>query len=204
MEPKFQTSFIPKKPIVETVRTKSSMSLFLFISILIFLISLGITGYIYLEKQLLIQNIASNQQIIAKNKDSFDPNTIDSIIALNSRINAAKTLLNNHSEITPVYDFLQKATLKNVRFRNFNFSTSNKDSTGQSGIGIQLTGTAKDFETVASQADELGKPEWKKFIQSPTVSNFSLNSDGSVSFTFSATISKDLISYSQNNSSTVQ
>lgn len=199
MDPKFQTSFIPKKPVETSEKTSGSrMSVLLFISIIIFLVSLGIAAFVFLEKKVLIQQISSDQQTIAKNKDSFDPGTIDSIVQLNSRIEVAKNILASHVAISPVFSFLNQATLKNVRFKDFNFSGSTLDSNGQKVIAIKMNGIASSFETVASQADEFGKPDWRNIIRGTKISNLSLNNDGSVSFTLSATVVPDFLLYTNN------
>ncbi len=198
MDPKFQTSFIPKKPISEPT-TSSSISLFLLLSIIVFLISLGIAGYIYLEKKSLVNEITTEQEVIQKNKSSFDSNTIENILKLNSRISVAQALLNNHVSIAPVFDFLSKETLKNVRFKSFVFSNNIKDSSGNSGIGISLSGIAQSWETLAAQANEFGKEITKTTIREPKVSSFNLNPDGTVSFTFTALINPGAISFSNPN-----
>ncbi len=194
MDPKFQTSFIPKKQIAENTYHRS-ISLFSLLSIIVFMITLGISGWVYLEKQALIKNITAEQDIIKQNKNSFDPDTIESIVSLNSRINTAQTLLQKHIAVTPIFSFLQDRTLKNVRFKSFTFTNDTQNMTGVNGISIALGGQAASWETLASQADEFGKPEWKKIIHEPKVSSFSLNGDGSVSFSFSAFVEPQFISY---------
>jgi len=201
MEPKFQTSFIPKKPVTMTGQARSSgMSLFLLLSIIIFLVSLGLGGYVFLEKNLLVQKINADQSTIETNKSGLvsDSITVESLVQLNSRINVANSLLAKHVAISPIFSFLQTATLKSVRFKNFTFSSASKNPDGSSKILVQMSGIAKDWETVASQADEFGKTEYSKIITEPKISNLGLNSDGSVSFLFSAYVSPDYIVYGNN------
>ena len=167
METKYQTSFIPKKPVTMTGQSQpSSMSLLLVVSIIIFLISLGLAGYVFLQKNLLLQKLTTDQNTIETNKSGLtsDSITIESLVELNSRINVAKDLLNKHIAVSPIFDFLQQGTLKSVRFKNFNFSSADVNEAGISRISIQMSGVAKDWETVASQADEFGKADWKKII----------------------------------------
>jgi hypothetical protein len=202
MEPKYQTSFIPKKPVAMGGQSRSGtgMNLLLLVSVIIFLISLGLSGYVYLEKNLLIQKIAADQNTIETNKSGLvsDSNTVESLVKLNSRINVAKDLLSRHTAISPIFDFLQKNTLKSVRFKDFTFSSAGKDASGANLISIQMSGVAKDWETVASQADQFGLPDWSKIISQPKISDLSLNIDGSVSFVFSAYISPSFIVYGSN------
>ena len=197
MDNKFQTSFIPKKSITEEQPRKSGTSLFLVISIVIFLVTLGIAAYVFLENKLLIQQITTEQQTISSNKTGLvtDATTIQDLVELNNRINVANQLLSAHVAVTPIFDFLQQVTLKNVRFNDFSFSGATKDPSGNSAVAIQMTGQAKDFETVALQADAFGDPQWKNIIKEPKISNFNLNADGSVSFSFTGFISTDFLNY---------
>lgn len=201
METKFQTSFIPKKPVVMAEQSSSrGMGLFLLLSIVIFLVSLGLAGYVFLEKNLLIQNITKNKDIIEQNKSGLVENsvTVESLVNLNSRINVANILLSKHTAISPIFDFLQQTTLKSVRFKNFTFSAMGKSEAGTSRVSVQMSGQARDWETVASQADEFGKPEYKKIITEPKISNLSLGADGSITFLFTAYMSPDFLVYRTN------
>ena len=201
MEPKYQTSFIPKKPVTMTGQTRSGgMSIFLLISIIIFLVSLGLGGYVFLRKNILIQKISSDQATIETNKSGLvsDSITVESLVKLNSRINVAKVLLAKHVSISPIFNFLQTATLKSVRFKNFSFNSAGKNTDGTNKISVQMSGIAKDWETVASQADEFGKIDYNKIITEPKISNLGLNIDGSVSFLFSAYVSPSFIVYGNN------
>lgn len=198
METKYQTSFIPKKPVaVATQSSSHGTSLFLVISIIIFLVSLGLGAYVYLEKNILVSQIDANQTKITQNKKGVisDTSEVENLVSLSSRINVATMLLSKHVSISPVFDFLQQGTLKSVRFKNFSFSSNGKNDSGVSTVSIQLSGQARDWETVASQADEFGKPEWRNVVSAPKLSNLSLGADGSVSFTFSANISPAALAY---------
>ncbi len=198
MDTKFQTSFIPKKPMMQQeTRIGSSVSIFLVISIIVFLISLALGGWVFWQKDILVKKIMAEQQVISENKDGLlrDSITVESIVELNSRIEVAKRLLNNHVTIYPIFDFLKQVTLRNVRFNNFTFSGSSKDSLGQNRIAVSMSGRAINWKTIASQADEFGRADWKSIIKEPKISGLGLNQDGSVSFVFSAFISPDYISY---------
>jgi len=201
MEPKYQTSFIPKKPVTTSGPSQSGgMSLLLLVSLIIFLISLGSAGYVYLQRNLLIQKINTDLSSIKQNQTGLvsDQVTIENLVTLNSRINVSKELLSKHIAVSPIFDFLQQTTLKSIRFRNFNFSSAGKDVSGANKVSVQMLGMAKDWETVASQADEFGKADWKNIISEPKISNLSLNADGSVSFLFSAYVSPSFLVYGNN------
>jgi hypothetical protein len=204
METKYQTSFIPKKPIAPTGPVRSSrgggIGLFTLISVIIFLISLGLGGYVYLEKNYLINKISVDQTTIEDQKGGLvdDATTIESLIELNSRIKVAKELLDKHISVSPIFNFLQQTTLKSVRFKNFTFTSAGKDVTGASRVSVLMSGIARDWETVASQADEFGKVEYRKVITEPKISNLTLNADGSITFSFSAYVTPSFLVYGSN------
>jgi hypothetical protein len=201
MDTKFQTSFIPKKPVAMTGESRSGgIGLLTLVSIVIFLASLGIAGYVYLQKGILIQSIANAQQTIEKNKGGLvsDSNTVESLVQLNSRINVANDLLSKHVAVSPIFNFLQQATLKSVRFKTFSFSSAGTNVDGSNKVSVQMSGVARDWETIASQADEFGKIDYKNIISTPKVSNLSLNIDGTVSFTFNAFVSPSFLVYGSN------
>ncbi len=194
---KFQTSFIPKKPVADLQKRRGSLSLFTLVSVIVFLITLGVAGWVYLEKSILTKQIADEQTVIETNRSGLvtDSVTIEDLIRLDSRINVANALLANHVAVSPIFNFLQARTLQNIRFTNFHFSSLSTDVSGQTGVTIQMSGQAQNFRMVASQADEFGKPEWKNIIKEPAISSLNLNADGSVSFVFTAFIVPDYILY---------
>lgn len=197
METKFQTSFIPKKPIIQEQRITTGVNLFLLISIIVFLISASIAGWVFWEKKSLVIKIENEKSIINKNKDSLnkDSVSIENFVELNTRIETSKTLLAKHISVLPVFDFLQKLVLKNVRFNSFVFSVAGSDGSGADKIKVDVSGKAADWRTMASQVDEFSKPEWKRIVKEPKVSNLSLASDGSIVFLFSAILSPDFVNY---------
>ncbi len=207
MEPKYQTSFIPKKPIspvAQQKRVSVGINLFLLISIVMFLVSLGLAGYVFLEKNILIQKINQDQSTISTDKNSFtaDSNTIESLVELDSRINVSNTLLAQHIAVSPIFGaFIQPATLQSVRFNDFTFNYAGKDATGASKISITMDGTARDWQTIASQADEFGLPDWKNIISEPTISNLTQNADNTVSFQFTAYVNPAFLVYGSNSTS---
>jgi hypothetical protein len=197
METKFQTSFIPKKPVVEERRNNSSISLFLLLSIIVFLVSLGLGGWVFIQKDLLIKNIAAAEDVIKSNKEAFELDTIESMIRLDSRIKIAKGLLANHVSISPIFSFLEDKTLKSVRFKTFAFSSAGKDESGAASIKLTMTGQARDFKTIALQAEEFGNINYRNIIKSPVFTDLNLTSDGSVSFSASMLVVPSFLSYSK-------
>jgi len=197
METKFQTSFIPKKPIVEEQRSGSGLSLFLLIPIIIFLVSLGLMGWVYMQKKILVQKISETKISIDERKSSFEPETIESVLRLDSRIKVGNQLLAGHVSVSRLFSFLETATLKNIRFKNFHFSKTGLNETGQNIMKIEMAGQARDFKTVAVEAQEFGKLGYRTIIKESVFSDLNLSQDGSVTFSFAAKVVPDFILYSK-------
>jgi hypothetical protein len=206
METKFQTSFIPKKPVVEERRMGSSISLFLLLSIIIFLVSLGMGVWVYIQKDMLIKNIEKSAKEIKVNKNSFELSSIEDIIRLNLRIKTAENLLDKHISIAPVFNFLEKNTLKQIRFKNFSFSSSGKDEKGNPSVKVTMTGQAlaspEAYKIISLQADIFGSQQNRAFVRNTLLSDLSLGSDGGVSFSASMNVLPDYLSYSSSKKNT--
>ena len=62
MDKNFQTSFLPQKPIIETVvKEKVSLGIFGFIGIIIFVISASLAGGVYFYEASLVKQLAAKQ-----------------------------------------------------------------------------------------------------------------------------------------------
>jgi hypothetical protein len=190
MEVKMQTSFIPKKPIVESRPGSSGVSLFLLLSIIIFIVAIALAGGIWLWQKSLISQIDKDKQALIDAKDSYEEGTINPLIRLNNRIEESKILLANHLAISPVFTMLEQNVLRNIRLKNMKFSYAANNK-----IRIDLTGTAADYDALSKQSDAFGSDALSKFISGPVVSDFNPTPDGSISFNFTATVDPILVSY---------
>ena len=188
MDTKFQTSFIPKKAVMDTGRPRAaSVSVFLIIAIILFIVSFAAAGGVFIYKKILIGQINDMNARLVEAKNSFEPTLIDTANALNSRIEGAKKLLAVHSAVSPVFDFLENDALSTVKFDSFSYQS--KD--GMAPI-LSLSGQAKDFTSVALQSDIFGQ---EKFIKNPVFSDLNPDTSGNVVFKFNASLDPSLVSY---------
>ncbi len=190
MDPRFQTSFIPKKPIVATPgREPSSVNLFALLSTIVFIMTLALAGGVFSYKQLIVKQIAENKVMLDKAKSAFEPETIKSIVRLDTRLEVGKKLLDSHLAVTPFFEYLSTITLKTVRFKTFDFSYLSKDK-----IEVKMSGQAQDYDSVALQSDLLNQ---QKLLKKPMLGDMSLEAAGTVAFNMSALVDPTLISYNK-------
>lgn len=185
-----QTSFIPKKPIVETRISGGGISLFLLLAIIIFIVSLALAAGIWLWKGALVNQIEADKQALVEAKDSYEEDTINPLIRLDDRIEVSKVLLAKHLSISPIFTLLETNIIRNVQLKTMRFSYGGDDK-----IKIELTGTAVDYDALLTQSNIFGREDLRKFISQPVISDFNPTAEGNIAFNFSAFVDPRLVSY---------
>jgi len=184
-----QASFIPRKALGrEPAAQDRPVSLFLFLSTLVFTISVLGAGGIFLYKYILSKGIESSSLYLDQRKDALEPDTINDLLRTGKRLRIATVLLNDHVVTVPVFNMVENLTLKSVRFSKFDYAV-NQDMSAS----LKLSGEAKSYGSVALQADIFGSE--KRFIKNVVFSNLNLDDRGSVTFDAILDIDRDLINY---------
>jgi hypothetical protein len=191
MDPKFQSSFIPKGPVATGSPLTESYgrthtTLFAFISTTVFVISVVLAVGIFGYDRYLLAHIGTLGNDLTAAKQSLQPDTINALVRANQRILSTKTLLSQHVALSPFFDYLETATLKNVRFTQFLYETTDK------GIQVTMHGMARSYTDVALQSDAFNKAG---FIIGPVFSDLNLDAKGNVIFAFRATLDPSIVSY---------
>ena len=101
MEPKFQSSFIPKKPIGSSGGTSSasiirSTNIFSVMATVIFLATVGASVGLFVYKNILTDQITQADKDITANRAAFQPEKIQQLVDANARITASGSLLEKH------------------------------------------------------------------------------------------------------------
>jgi hypothetical protein len=192
MEQNFQTSFIPKKPIIEHHESPTrSVSIFTVISIVILFTVLLATGGLYFYKEVLAKNIAqmANDLDLAKNR--FEPSKITELQTLDRRLRNSSEILANHTAITPVFEVLSALTMKTVRYTTFKYDIGTEKNAK---VMIKITGIAVGYRSVALQSDLFAK---NKNLIDPVFSNLTLDQSGNVLFDLEFSVDPAFVNYKQ-------
>lgn len=193
METKFQTSFIPKTSLDQPVLPrKGSLSFFLFISVIIFIVSIAAAGGAYAWKKHLVQSIEVLDKALSKDEQAlrYEKDSLEDFYRLEARLDSAKRLLDEHISFRSIFEFLSRETLKSVRFTSFSFSV------GSDGKGIlELEGLANTYNALANQSGQFGK---ETRLTDQVFSNIDLDKSGKVVFKFSAKVNKEMFLYKNN------
>lgn len=192
VETRFQTSFIPKKPVVSGVAYRGEhqgMSLLSIIAlILVILAGLASLG-LFLYGQFLKSNIAKIEEDLNQVRLSLDQTALNIFTTLGAKTASAENMLQRHTSFSAITDFLGEITLKNVRFKDLAFEAS----PGSQG-SLVLKGEAQSYSALASQVDALKNVE---NVDSLSVSGLILDESGNVAFELKLKIKPDLFAYSR-------
>lgn len=192
MEPKFRTSFIPKKALVtaSNLQKKSGEGSLGVITLLVLIIALGaivLSVGVFLYQQILEASITRKTDTLERARAAFEPALIQTLVRIDTRLGAAETILNQHITPSVFFETLENLTLKSVQFQDFRLTR-----VGNGKISISMKGIANDFRGVALQADVFGN---SKLIREPIFSNLNLDQDGKAVFSLSAFIDPSFINF---------
>jgi hypothetical protein len=194
MEQNFQTSFIPKKSMMveeQTTSSKKPIGFLMIISIFVFLTVMLASGGLYLYRGMLQKNISDMDANLALAKERFEPATINRLQVLGKRLESSNIILSKHIAISPIFNTLQKLTLKTIRYSKFGYEFGNeKDSR----ILVKMSGQAIGYRSIALQADLFTKD---KNLIDPTFSNLSLDDKGNVLFDLEFSVDPSFVDYKQ-------
>ncbi|HYF12994.1 MAG TPA: PilN domain-containing protein [Candidatus Paceibacterota bacterium] len=190
MDPQVGASFIPKKPLVSDRSGRGrSFGLLTLLCVLIFIASLLSAVGAFLYQGYLNTSLAAKKASLEKYEGAYDLPTIQTLVRFDSRINSARNVLQNHLAPSAIFFFLAQQTLERVQLTSFDFTV------GDDGTAIiSMNGLANSFSTIALQSDQLGA---SKVLKDVVFSNISVEPEGKVSFSVTATVDPSLYLYSK-------
>lgn len=207
MDTKFQTSFIPKKPILmdqKVVHHGSTTSIFMFISVLVFIFSIAGAVFSLIWKDVLIKQQTQYAIDLKKAESRFDIATIEKLKKASVKIETATQLLKNHLAVSEIFNIISLLTADGIRFTSFEFSPSTvsndpNNTESSNGIKISMKGVGSSFSAIAWQSDVFGKSAkfgTNKVVKNPILTDLQLDPlTGNVAFSFTAEINPEDLNY---------
>ncbi len=192
MEQNFQTSFIPKKPIVEDRDvSKRPVGLLTIVSFFLFFAMVISLGGLYFYKSTLTKSISAMEKDLTIARNRFEPTKITQLQTLDKRLSASSDVLSQHIAISPVFEALSEITMKSVRYTKFSYELGEGNNDN---VTIKLSGVATGYRSVALQADLFSE---NKNIIDPVFSNLSLDDKGNVVFELAFSVDPSFVDYTQ-------
>ncbi len=192
MDQNFQTSFIPKRPIVKETDVSTKPVSFLFIiSLFILFATILITGGLYFYKGIIKRDIVRMEETLNLAKNRFEPSKIAELQLLDKRLKASSEVLSKHITVAPIFKALEQLTMKTVRYTRFSYELGQENG---STINIKMSGVAIGYRSIALQSDLFTE---NKNLIDPIFSNLTLDNTGNVLFDLDFSVDPTFVNYKQ-------
>ncbi len=189
MDTTVKPSFIPKRPLsVIDARPRRGLNIFALIAFILFFAALVLAIGVFVWRVSIEREITDLQTALENAKEALDPKIISELTTLSTHMQGVSQVLDNHRAASEFFDYLETITMKNVQFRNFNFTVGKNNQ-----FQVSMDGQAGSFATVALQSDVFLANSL--YLKQPTISNVSAGENGAVSFRVNAMVDSNLISY---------
>ena len=192
MEPKFQSSFIPKKPLVSTtgvaVPYRESKNIFSTIASILLVVTLFVTVGTYFYKNILKNQIIAADKELNDAREAFQTQKIEELLNTSSRFRAVRGLLEKHVVASEVFSLLQGYTVKKIRFDTFKYENKGGVAT------LSMSAEAQSYNAIVEQSRLFAETG---FFQNYVFSDFVLGQNGNVNVKLNATLSPKLVSYKE-------
>jgi hypothetical protein len=193
MEPKFQTSFIPKTPITSnnasSYKPENSFSVIGIISTVLFVVALLASGGLFGYEMYINSQIQKTQAALAEARLAFQSEDNQKIILVSDQLKAIKTLLDNHMTVSPIFELLEQQTLPTVRLTSFSFA---QDSASE--VTVMIKGEAQNYASLAQQTKIFSELGYLKNIE---VTDITLSETGTVGMALKAHIDPNILLYTK-------
>ncbi len=192
MQPTFQTSFIPKKPIITDANNGSSSgtvretNVLYIIATIVFVATLVVSGGLFGYKILLHRQIAQADTDINTARSAFQVDKIKELIDANDRIRSSKVLLEKHVTVSKLLYLFQDLTVKRLRLLKLSYSNKAGVPT------VSILAEALTYNALAEQSTIFAASE---YLSNNEFSNFVLEENGSVKVDFISAVDTSLLSY---------
>lgn len=186
LPPTIPTSFVPKQPVTTTPRrTRAKKGVLYFIALFILGVAVVGAGLTFGYKTYIESVRTSRKAALELAEKNINPTAVEDFIRLRNRIQASKTLLNQHVVSSQFFTVLEDLTLQNVRFESLILSIGNDRS-----AKIEMHGVARSFNALAAESAAFAA---EKRIKRAIFSGITADKNGVVSFSLKAEISPKLL-----------
>lgn len=190
MDIKMETSFIPKRPMIDNQGFKPKINLFFIFSIIIFVISLVLALGVWFRQDYLIKQIKKDRIDLLEAKKKYSDEDINNLIRLDDRLSVSKNLLNNHLSLNPIFFLLEENILKKVRVNSLSISHDLENR-----LKMDLSGIASNYEVLLKQSELFKQEELAKIFTEIVISDIGPVEVGGVSFRLTGFVNTDILLY---------
>lgn len=189
MQPNFQTSFIPKKPVSgepEKQKVIHDTDIFTLAATITFIATALLYGGLYFYNNLLLSQIEEAGKQLEEARSAILPEKIKELLDANARIATVNGLLEKHVVNSKMLVLLGDLAVTKLQFNDFVYTSKNGSPV------LKINGEVQTYNALAQQKEILMKNE---YIKNPVFSNLSLSDNGNIKFQLTASIDMNLVSY---------
>lgn len=192
MQPTFQTSFIPKKPMTSESGLGSGSNVvhqtnvFSLIATICFICAVLVSGGLFGYKIILGKQIDKANEEINATSAVFQIDKIKELIDANDRIVSSKDLLEKHVALSKLLYLFQELTVKKLRLLKLSYV----NKTGEAKVTLQAE--SQTYNALVEQSNIFSQSD---YLKNNKFSNFSLQDNGYIKVDFVSVIDTSLISY---------
>lgn len=194
MDPKFQTSFIPKKPSAggeierpSSASIGSTFSILSFVATTVFIVALVLGGALFAYEQVLTDSLAKQAQDLQIVEEKLDSPVFAELLTASQQMKIVKLLLEKHIMVSRVFELLQADTLPTVKISSFQFKPDTDGS-----MMVELKGETQSYGQLGRQMSVFRESE---SIKSPTLNDLKLKDTGNIEMKITGHIDQKLVSY---------
>lgn len=195
MEPKFNTSFIPKKSLQDVggntsgryVGRRDVYGPGFFLSLLLFIVAVVSTIGLFAYSKITEKSIEEKVTLLEGKKAVFNSEDIVALIRTDTQIESAHKLVREHVALSELFNHLEKITLKRVQYTGLQYA----GFPNETGL-VTLAGNAKNFQDVALQTEQYRIDD---NLQNPIVRELERTETGDVDFSIDVLTSIGLLSF---------
>ena len=165
-----ETSFIPKQPLLKvegTSKRSEPINVALIAALIVFFVTLSVAGGLMLWKNKVVKTVEAKGVELQDAEKNFNIDDINMYKHLQTSLETAKRLVDNHTIFSVAFDLIEEQTAKNIALTSLGFSQSPQ------GVSITLEGNAPSYGALYFQV-----ASWKKMtpvVKSVDLSSFTLD-----------------------------
>ncbi len=190
MDNRLQATFMPRQTVGAGgyPGQKGRQSVFLLIGVLVFGLVVAMYGGLYGYKVFITKSNEEKKVQVEKAIKDFEPELTQKLTLIKNRIEAAKTLLDNHKAVSLLFSLLELNTVQVLRFSDVSYSYMPDTKK----IAIAMKGESRSYNAIAYQSDVFSKIDQ---LSSPIFSNLAITESGLITFDFNAELDTNAVMY---------
>ena len=157
-----ETSFMPQQPLLRVeggTRRKEPINLALVVALIIFFVTLSVSGGMYFYKTKLAEEVAQKSQELADQEKKLNIDEITAFKNLQTTLSTAKRLVDSHTIFSVLLDMVEAHAAENVGLTAFDYKKDDTD------VKVSVSGQAPSYAAVYFQVEEWRHTPYVKKVE---------------------------------------